>query len=291
MIEQTFSQILDDGRAGGAGTKFIRMSERYASGIWRGGMDKLERFSRPYDGGTVLEFGCKFGHLSPVFLSLGAGQVINVDVDDEYLRDGEKFIGAVCAARYVKSDDCYIDVESSSVDFVLAKEVISHINPSLLHTFYSEVSRVLKPGGEIVISDGNNLDRADVRDSLMTGYCAWEHGSSKELGSNYQAMRERMIRKAFPKLSDDRIAYYARNTSGLHGERLLGTVERAVDGGRFVERPHRPGQLPIHPGYGTAMERGFHATDIFSAMEQHGLEPELLPSDDVALIVRGRKAR
>lgn len=290
MLDEIFNRILDDGRAGGAGTKFIRISELYAGGSWRRGIGKLEKFSRAYGGGTVLEFGCKFGHLSPVLQSLGAGEVINVDVDDEYLRDGEKFIGAVCAARYVKSDDCYIDVVSNSVDFVLAKEVISHINPSLLHNFYSEVSRVLKPGGEIVISDGNNLDRADVREGLLEGYCAWEHGTSKELGSNYQAMRERIIRKAHPRLTDEQAAHYACNTSGLHGKRLLDTVARAVEGGGFIERPHRPGQLPIHPGYGTAMERGFHATDIFSAMEQHGLEPELLPSDDVALIVRGRKA-
>lgn len=286
-LQPIYDRILRLGGEGGAGTKFLRMSKRYAEGGWRYGTDKLQKFSRPFDGGTVLEFGCKFGHLTPVFQSLGAGAVINVDVDEEYLRDGERFIGTTCSARYVKSDDCYVEIESDSVDFVLAKEVISHINPALLHTFYSEISRVLKPGGEIVISDGNNLDRPDVREGLLEGYCAWEHGTSKELGSNYEAMRGRIIAKAFPKLADDQISYYARNTSGLHGDRLIETVRRGVEEGVFTERPHRKGQLPIHPGYGTAMERGFHASDVISALEQHGFSAELLPSDDVALIVRG----
>lgn len=250
-------------------------------------MTKLQKFSRPYAGGTVLEFGCKFGHLTPVFQSLGAGQVINVEVDDEYLRDGERFIGSASGARYVKSDDCYIDVESDSVDFVLAKEVISHINPALLHTFYSEVARVLRPGGEIVISDGNNLDLPEVREALLESYCQWEHGTSKELGSNYQTMRERLIRRAFPELSDDEVAYYARNTSGMHGDRLRETVKRSLEGGTFTERPHRRGQLPIHPGYGTAMERGFHTWDIVSDLEKHGFATEVLPREDVAAIVRG----
>src|ERR1044072_7003474 len=170
-MQEIYTQILELGRVSGAGSKFIRMSELYASGAWERTSAKLSFFTRPLSGGTVLDYGSKFGHLTPVLKSLGAARVINVDVDEEYLRDGEGFIG--------------------------------HINPAFLFTCFQEVARVMKPGAELVISDGNNLDLAEVKDGLMESWCQWEHGTSKELGSNYQAMRARMLAKAFPNLPED----------------------------------------------------------------------------------------
>ena len=287
MLEMTFQKILETGREGGAGSKFIRMSERYADGAWQSGVSKLQLFSRPFDGGTVLVFGSKFGHTAPLFQSLGAGQVINVDVDDEYLRDGERFIAPLTGARYVKSDDCYLDLESGVVDFVLMKEVISHINPALLYTCFAEVARVLKAGGEVVISDGNNLDKPEVAEGLQRLYCEWDHGSSTDLGSNYRAMRGKIIAKAFRSLTPEEVAYYARNTAGLYGERLIETVRRGIEG-RFVERPHRQGAVPIHPSYGTSMERGFTASGVIEMLGEHGIRAEQLENSvDVALVVRG----
>jgi len=288
-VKEIYTEILELGREGGAGSKFIRMSEHYVAGAWQGSSEKLSFFSRPFNGGTMLDYGSKFGHLAPVLKSLGVGQVINVDVDDEYLRDGERFIGAATGARFVKSDDCYLELESDSVDFVLMKEVISHINPALLFTCFQEVARVMKPGGELVISDGNNLDLREMRDELMESWCEWEHGSSKELGSNYQAMRARMIGKAFRDLPPDRLDYFARNTSGLHGERLIETVRRAIEGGPFIERPHRKGQLPVHPGYGTVMERGFRARDVIGRLAEHGLQGEAVAAPGPAFLVRATK--
>src|SRR5689334_12297643 len=287
-MQEIYSELLQLGRDGGAGSKFIRMSERYADGGWQGAVKKADGlFSRPFNGGTVLDFGSKFGHLAPVLKSMGAGQVVNVDVDDEYLRDGERFIGEVTGARFVKSDDCHLDLESESVDFVLMKEVISHINPALLFTCFQEVARVMQPGAELVVSDGNNLDRPEVREDLMSKWCEWEHGASRELGSNYQTMRGRMIAKAFPDLPPERVDYFARNTSGLHTDRLIATVRRAVEQNTFVERPHRKGQLPVHPGYGTVMERGFNAQWVIGALAEHGLRGEAVPNDeDAAFVVR-----
>jgi SAM-dependent methyltransferase len=286
-MQEIYTQILELGRVSGAGSKFIRMSELYASGAWERTSAKLSFFTRPLSGGTVLDYGSKFGHLTPVLKSLGAARVINVDVDEEYLRDGERFIGQLTGATFVRSEDCYLNLESDSVDFVLMKEVISHINPAFLFTCFQEVARVMKPGAELVISDGNNLDLAEVKDGLMESWCQWEHGTSKDLGSNYQAMRARMIAKAFPNLPEDRVNYFARNTSGLHTGRLLETVRRAVEDGSFIERPHRKGQLPVHPGYGTVMERGFHSVDVIARLAEHGLRAEQVDNPEgPAFVVR-----
>lgn len=262
-----------------AGKKFQRMCDRYRNGHWQKTVKKLALFSRPLNGGTFLDFGCKFGHMTPLLKEYGAGQVISVDVDDEYLAEGSKFIAPRFGSTYIKSDDCYLEIASNSVDFILVNEVISHINPSLLDIFYAECARVLKVGGEIVISDGNNFSHYKTRSDLIDWYALWESGSSKEFGdTNYTKQRFVILRRAFKdkELSQEQLEYYARNTSGLAGERLIETVRRAIDEGVFTERPHRPGIPPIHPAYGVAMERAFYPLQVEMSLRTYGLRTEQL---------------
>lgn len=278
-LHQVYGSIHEDSVQREAGRKFQRMSERYRDGHWEKTVRKLSLFSRPFDGGIFLDFGCKFGHLTPLLKEFGAASVISVDVDDEYLADGAKFIGESFGSRYVKSDDCYLDVPSNTVDFILVNEVISHINPSLLDIFYSECARVLKVGGELVISDGNNFSHYQTRSDLIDWYTLWESGSSKEFGdTNYFKQRFVILRRAFKekRLSTEQLEYYARNTSGLFGARLVETVRRAIEEGVFTERPHRPGIPPIHPGYGVAMERAFYPLQVEMSLRTYGLKTEQL---------------
>ena len=293
-LRQVYGAIHEDSLARTAGRKFQRMSERYRDGHWENTVRKLGLFSRPIGGGTFLDFGCKFGHLTPLLKEFGAGQVISVDVDDEYLRDGAKFIGERFGSTYVKSDDCYLEIPSNSVNFILVNEVISHINPMLLDIFYSECARVLKVGGEIVISDGNNFSHYKTRSDLIDWYTLWESGSSKEFrDSNYTKQRYVLIKNAFKeeRLPPDQIEYYARNTSGLFGGRLIETVRRAIEGGTFTERPHRPGMPPIHPGYGVAMERAFYPLQVEMSLRTYGLRTEQLIGISKPRLIRSEEER
>ncbi len=278
-LHKMYGELYDDALARDAGRKFQRMSERYKDGHWEKIVTRLGLFSRPIDGGTFLDFGCKFGHLTPLLMEFGASQVVSVDVDDEYLSDGARFIGERFGSQYVKSDDCYLEIPSNSVDFILVNEVISHINPMLLDIFYSECTRVLKVGGQLVISDGNNFFHYNTRADLIDWYTLWESGSSKEFGeSNYTKQRTVMIRRAFKerRLPPETIDYYARNTAGLFGERLIETVRRGIEDEGFTERPHRPGMPPIHPGYGVAMERAFYPLQVEMSLRTYGLRTEQL---------------
>ena len=150
-LNEVYGEILADSEARGAGNKFVRMSARYKDGHWEKTIKKLGLFSRPLAGGTFMDFGCKFGHLTPLLTEFGVTKVFSVDVDEEHLRDGAAFIGERFGSEYVMSDDCYLDVPSNSVDFILVNEVISHINPTLLPIFLQETERVLTVGGEMVI--------------------------------------------------------------------------------------------------------------------------------------------
>jgi SAM-dependent methyltransferase len=275
-LSEVYGQIHADAGERGAGSKFVRMSERYRDGHWERTVKKLGLFSRPLAGGTFMDFGCKFGHLTPLLTEYGVTKVFSVDVDEEHLRDGAAFIGSRFGSEYVMSDDCYLDVPSNSVDFILVNEVISHINPTLLPIFYQETARVLTVGGEMVISDGNNWSNKKTRDDLIEWYELWDSGTSKEFGeSNYTKQRYVMIKNAFkarrPRLTPEEIEYYARNTAGLFGDRLIETVRRALDEGRFTERPYRPGMPPIHPRYGVAMERAFYPLEVELSLRTYGL--------------------
>jgi SAM-dependent methyltransferase len=293
-LKQAYGELYEQSIAREAGRKFQRMSERYKDGHWEKTVRKLGLFSRPFDGGTFMDFGCKFGHLTPLLTEFGAGRVVSVDVDDEYLRDGAKFIGERYGSHYVKSDDCYLEVPSNSVDFILVNEVISHINPSLLDIFYGECARVLKVGGEIVISDGNNFAHYQTRCDLIDWYALWDGGSSKEFGdSNYTKQRYVLIKNAFKskKLAPEQIQYYAENTAGLFGERLIETVRRALEEAAFTERPQRPGVPPIHPGYGVAMERAFYPMQVEHSLRTYGLRTEQLIGISKPRLIRSEEER
>jgi SAM-dependent methyltransferase len=293
-LEQVYGDLYEDSVKQDAGGKFQRMSERYRDGHWEKTVRKLGLFSRPLEGGTFLDFGCKFGHLTPLLKEFGASSVISVDVDDEYLADGARFIGERFGSRYVKSDDCYLEIASNSVDFILVNEVISHINPSLLDVFYGECARVLKVGGELVISDGNNFSHYGTRVDLIDWYAQWESGSSKEFGdTNYEKQRFVLLRRAFKerRLPEEQLRYYAHNTSGLFGERLIETVRRALDEGVFTERPYRPGTPPIHPGYGVAMERAFYPLQVEMSLRTYGLRTEQLIGVSKPRLIRSEEER
>lgn len=272
-LDAEYARLLKEGQAGGAGAKFLKLTERYHE-VWPSNLIRLRMFETPFDGAVFLDFGCKFGHVTPLLKRLGVAQVISVDVDDEYLRDGGRFIGQRYGTTYRKSKECFIDVDSNSVDCVYANEVISHINPRDLETFYEEAARVLRPGGELIICDENNLADEAKRRELIAMAGQWDRGRSKELGSNYEAQRRKILREALPELDEERAGYFARNTAGLHGEALVGTVRDALETGRFIARPHRPGSVAINPNYGTAMERGFYPVQVVLSLAAHGMAAE-----------------
>ena len=289
-LGEEYASLHDAGSAGGAGTKYLRFFERYANGDWQREVP-LALVGAQLAGAMVLDFGCKFGQLTPLFLRLGAAGVINVDVDEEYLRDGARFLGERYGSRYLASDECFIDVASESVDLVYAGEVISHIHPAFLHTFYSEVARVLRPGGRILIYDSNNLAHLPTRLERIENYGQWENGASSELGSNYERQRAVLLRKSFPELDQERAAWFAKRCAGLHTRRLLATVRQALDTGQFVPRVFRPGQVPVHPGYGVMMERMFHPLQVEMDLAEHGIAAVQLANDDPARVVSSEQER
>jgi hypothetical protein len=189
-------------------------------------------------------------------------------------------------ARFYRTDQCLIPLPSASVDCLLANEVISHINPMFLETFYAEACRVLRTGGFILISDGNNLANEPCRKALTPLYRAWENGPAGTktdrdvVGEPYVDARRRLIREQCPELSADKVDYLAANTSGLFGDQLRRVIGHYVGDRGFIERPYREGIYPTCPiPSGVVMERGFYPEQVELALKCYGVEARQIFND------------
>jgi SAM-dependent methyltransferase len=275
-----FDRILFEAECGKAPPNFVELSRLFArDAIWKSYDSLLAGLPVDLAGGTAVDIGCKYGHALPVFLCRGAARAIGIDVVDEYLEAGRRFLGAVYPAiGFEKSDEGMLPLAPSSIDFVLVNEVISHVNPMFLDNLYAEIGRVLKPGGHVLISDGNNIANAECRRALVELYDAWENGpvgrrtDRDTVTTSFLDRRRGMIAARHPDLPGDRREYLAKNTSGLFGERFDRTVDAYVLTGKLVERPYRPGVFPTNPGAGgEVMERGFHPRQVEMSLAEIGI--------------------
>jgi SAM-dependent methyltransferase len=259
---------------------FHYFTKSMAEGLWKDYEALLRRFPESLAGKDVLDFGCKFGHVIPQAIAMGARSAIGIDVIEEYVEAANRVLGRVFpTARFYRTDQCLIPLPSASVDCLLANEVISHINPMFLETFYAEACRVLRTGGYILISDGNNLANERCRDALTPLYRAWENGPAGTktdrdvVGEPYIDTRRRLIRAQCPGLAADAVDYLTLNTSGLFGEQLRRVVADYVSNRGFVERPYREGIYPTCPiASGVVMERGFYPQQVELALKCYGVE-------------------
>ncbi|MFP8904977.1 methyltransferase domain-containing protein [Streptomyces atacamensis] len=137
----------------------------------------------PLDGLTVLDLGCGSGRDVYVLSQLvgPAGRVIGLDMTDEQLAVArrhqgwhvERFGHANTEFRQGYIEDlAAAGVPDGSVDLVVSNCVLS-LSPDKPRVF-SEVFRVLKPGGELYFSDvfaDRRLPTALLEDPVLVGEC------------------------------------------------------------------------------------------------------------------------
>lgn len=133
-------------------------------------------FSNIQQGQTVLDLGCGAGlDLILAAQRVGdAGQVIGVDMTDEMLIKAQKNVEDSGIKNIVlkKGRVEELPVESHSIDWVISNCVIN-LSPKKDEVF-SEISRVLKPGGNILISDivAEHMPWWVKKSGVLTAACA-----------------------------------------------------------------------------------------------------------------------
>src|SRR5438067_1206501 len=116
--------------------------------------DHLHRYAICRDrivGQRVLDIACGAGYGTNL-LAQSAAEATGIDIDagvirrarKKYRRDNLDFVAGDC---------CEMPLEAASFDVVVANEMIEHIEDH--DRFMNEVTRVLKPGGTLLISTPN----------------------------------------------------------------------------------------------------------------------------------------
>ena len=137
------------------------------------------------EGCTVLDLGCGTGRDAFILSQIVGekGRVIGVDMTDEQLSAANQYIGwhmdrfgyKKPNVEFVKG---YIEdlktagIEDNSVDIVISNCVIN-LSPDKEKVF-SEIYRVLKPGGELYFSDvfsGRRIPKPLQTDKILLGEC------------------------------------------------------------------------------------------------------------------------
>ena len=279
-IDQEYCKVLNYCQTSCVPEYMFKQSMAWQEGLWKTYWHLLDLAPFPLKGKVVIDFGCKYGHLLPLLTVMEVDRAIGVDVEDAYLDAGRQVFEKLYPnVKLLKSDQGYIPLEPESVDFVLVNEVISHINPGYLETFYAEVARILKRKEVVLISDGNNLENMQCREKLISLHELWENGPDGSKTDRdtvtecYLTRRTKMIRARYPDLNLSRVDYLAKNTSGLFGDFLLRTIDDYVKTGELVQRPYRRGMFPTNPNpSGVVMERGLHPLQIKISLESYGVK-------------------
>jgi SAM-dependent methyltransferase len=277
-VRQEYNRILEYCKDKGLADEVISQAADYASGLWESYLPLLEDIPADFENKTVVDFGCKYGLLLPLFLCMGAKEAIGIDAVDEYLEVGRFVLEDLYPSiRIVDCTDGYIPLQPESIDIVFMNEVISHVNPAYLDTVYLETSRILKKGGIVYISDGNNIENLEYRKSLIPFYEAWENGpdgtkTDRDVVSKcFRNQRMEIIKEKYLNLSDSEIDYLARNTSGLFGQFFIKVIDEYVKTGILIERPYRKGICPTNPSSpGAVIERGFFPIQVELSLSNYG---------------------
>lgn len=105
--------------------------------------------------GTVLDLGCGEGY-GTALLSPAVGEIVGLDVDEAAIAHAtSRYAAANC--RFRCHDGERLPFEDAAFDAVVSFQVIEHVPGDRLYV--SEVSRVLKAGGQLILTTPNAANR------------------------------------------------------------------------------------------------------------------------------------
>lgn len=113
----------------------------------------------PFQRGRVLDLGCAFG-FTTVRLARKGYQTVGVDNAPRYIAMARR---RDPGGEYILSSAETLPLENASFDGILCLDVLEHVSNE--HAVISEIKRVLKPGGTLILSVPNRGLLADL-DSL-----------------------------------------------------------------------------------------------------------------------------
>jgi SAM-dependent methyltransferase len=229
--------------------------------------------------GHVLDLASGFGVAGICLRALGVEKVTGVDLVEA------KVITARKLAERVRVDECSfqlgdataLPLEDRSVDGVLIKDAASHFrHPGRV---YAEVSRVLRPGGRLILYDDRNALNEVVRSETERLWEVSESGSPGELAglglsASYTQMRRDYIVHRFPSLDEDQANRIAQRTRGYTYVMLEKAVPRLLKG---MDIDLAPAASCINPETEIVQERLLDPIELCRELSRNGLHARVLP--------------
>lgn len=238
---------------------------------------RLARFD-PQDK-VILDAGCGFGAVAIILKLMGAKEVHGVDIMESRLNTFQQMIqdfnlssiqAHLASVENVPYPDQYFDA-------VLSNESISHYKD--VDGFLREAARVLKPGGILIIADGNNGANPRIVRFNHELWERFENGPPGKIGDHslekpYVEMRAEIVRDTAPELPEDIVSLLARGTSGMVRSQIIEAVEEYRRTGKLPQSFYQRGTCPIHPYTSEIMEQCFHPAILARHIEQFGFRAQ-----------------
>ena len=120
---------------------------------WYGSI--LPRVQRHLPAGMVLEIACGYGRWTN-FLRQHCDRLIGVDLVGQCVQACRKRFDGDKRLSFVQNDGRSLEfVQDGSVDFVFSFDSLVHVDPSAIHGYLSQFSRILRPGGTAFLHHSN----------------------------------------------------------------------------------------------------------------------------------------
>jgi len=224
---------------------------------------------------VILDAGCGFGAIAFILRFMEAREVQGVDIIESRLTTFQKMIqdfGVDGVHAHLLPVDA-TPFPDRHFDMVLSNEAISHYID--LDGFLRESARLLKPGGVLLIADGNNGANPRV---VQTNYRLWDRFENGPPGSidghhvyhPYVQTRAEIIRQACPELSAEEVSDLARRTCYFLKDQVIQAVERYRAIGEMPNSFFQPNKCPIEPVTGETMENHYHPIELARHIESFG---------------------
>jgi SAM-dependent methyltransferase len=229
---------------------------------------------------VVVDAGSGFGFTLVVAALFGASRVYGIELNPsmvETFRAYEPLLPADVRERVevAQGNVTEMPYEAGSADLVLSIEAISHYLD--VDAFIAESRRVLRQGGMLVISDGNNGSNPKIRKLTHEIWEASERGSGAgevhghALGTPYEQVRADLLAERFAEIDAGARAQLAHNTAGYTESRLFEAAQAYLRDGTLPVDAYRPGELAAAPD-GTVNERLFFPHALARDLRKAGFE-------------------
>ncbi len=240
---------------------------------------ELYRFGRVNPAGKrTLEAGCGFGLALVAARVLGASRAAGLDLYRPMVETVESYLPLLPAELSSGIDVAVGDVAAmpyagGTFDVVVSNEAVSHYAD--IDGFIAEARRVLRPGGVLIVHDGNNLRNPLTRRTRERIWDAFERGVGKERlderrgTTPYRERRRELLSEALPGEDAAVLAALAERTYGLARDAVLEAADRYRET-RELPPPPRSSQPPVDPDTGIVMERAFDPFELARRMRSHG---------------------